>query len=419
MVSKSPFYGWKNAWLLFFIYMANTGLVFYAYTVIFPVMVQETGWSRGDASIAHSLNMLLLGLLVPLVAIILNRIGSRKSIIIGLVILLSGLFLLGTLTSRFWHWMLIWGVLVPAGQVLSGFLPIQVTVMFWFNRKRATALGLVMTSAGVGGFIAQPVYTWFMQVTRTWQTGWLLSGGFTLLALILSFWVRSKPADMGQYPDGISPGEAEAYDAAEKKAVRTYRTSSVWTVREVFKTPTIWFFIAVGITQVMPIIFITSHGVLHITDMGYTSMQAAYVLMFMLLGSGLARFPMGWVGDRIEPRWIATGALSLMLIAFIGIWRAPNLNILMGFGPLFGICYGTLLVIMSTMMGNYYGPESYASINAVTAPFLTIISASIPTVAGYIADKQGSYNLMFIVLTIGLIISVICSTFLSPPKKPI
>jgi MFS family permease len=224
---------------------------------------------------------------------------------------------------------------------------------------------------------------------------------------------------MGQYPDGISPDESEAYETDERKTMRTYRTSEVWTIREVFKTSTIWFFIMVGITQGMPIIFITSHGVLHITDIGYTSMQAAYVLMFVLLGSGIARFPMGWLGDRIEPRWIVIGALSLMLIAFSGIWKAPSLNILMGFGSLFGICYGTLLVLMSTMMGNYYGPESYAGINAFTAPFLTAISASVPTVAGYIADKQGSYNLVFTVLTAGLIISVICSTFLSPPKKPV
>ncbi len=104
MTTQQPitgFYGWTNAWLLFFIYMASAGLVFWGYAVIFPVMIQATGWSRGDASIANSINMLLIGLLVPVAAVIINKIGTRKSIIAGLVVLLSALFLLGAAAGYF------------------------------------------------------------------------------------------------------------------------------------------------------------------------------------------------------------------------------------------------------------------------------------------------------------------------------
>ena len=73
--------------------MAATGLVFYAFTIVFPVMVHTTGWRRGDAAIASSVSMLMEGFLVPIGAMILNRIGSRRSIIIGLIVLLTGLLL--------------------------------------------------------------------------------------------------------------------------------------------------------------------------------------------------------------------------------------------------------------------------------------------------------------------------------------
>jgi len=413
---NAGFYGWTNAWLLFFIYMASAGLVFWGYAVIFPVMIQATGWSRGDASIANSINMLLIGLLVPVAAVIINKIGTKKSIIAGLIILLSALFLLGTVTTKLWHWTLIWGLLMPIGIILSGILPVQINVMFWFNMKRATVLGLVMTGGPAGGFIAQPVYTWFMEHTHSWQTGWLLSGGVTALAIVLSFWVRSKPDDIGQYPDGLSPDEAREAEEDRKKTARTYRTPEAWAIRDVLKTPTIWFIIVVGITHMLPVILITSHGVLHIKDLGYTQMQAALVLMVLILASGIARFPTGWLGDRIEPRWIISGAMVLLLVAFAGIWQAPSFFALLVFGPIFGIGFGTLLVMMATLLGNYYGPESYANIGAVTAPFYVIVGAAVPTVAGYIADNMGSYTIAFVILLAGLVIGVVCSAFLAPPK---
>jgi len=378
--SEAPtpvFYGWRNAWLLFFIYMATTGFVFYAFAVIFPVMIKATGWNRGDASIASSLNMLMMGFLVPAAAFILNRIGTRRSIIVGLVILLIALSLLGTVTTRMWHWVVLWGVVIPVAVVLCGFYPVQVTVMSWFERKRATVLGFVMTGAALGGFIAQPVYTWTMQVAGKWQVGWLLSTGFALVALILSFWVKSRPADVGQYPDGIDPDGADGDVAGNQAPPRTYKTPVAWVVRDAFRTPTLWLIIGVMMTQSMPTILITTHGILHLTDLGYSPMQAATILMLGIMGSGIGRFPMGWLGDRIEPRWIATAALALMLVSFVGLWKGPSSNALMVFGPCFGISFGTLLVMISTMMANYYGPSSYAGISACIAPLLTLISASI------------------------------------------
>ncbi len=419
MVSKSSFYGWKNAWLLFFIYMATTGMVFYAFTVIFPVMIVATGWNRGDASIASSLNMLMMGCLVPLAAVMLDRIGSRRMITIGLIILSIGLLLLGTIAERMWHWIALWGIVIPVAVALCGFYPVQITVMSWFERKRATALGFVMTGAALGGLIAQPVYTWFMQVVGSWRTGWLLSAAFAAGALVLSFWVRGKPADVGQSPDGIEPGNGPGGVGQDQGTARTYKTPASWPVRDVFRTHTIWFIVCVMMTQGMPTILLTTHGILHLTDLGYSQMESASILMLVIMGSGLARFPAGWLGDRIEPRWIISASLVLMLAAFIGIWRGTSLNSLMVFGPLFGVAYGALLVMISTMIANYFGPACFVGVSAVIAPILTIVSASIPTAAGYAADKLGSYDIVFTILTALIIAAIVSSAFLSPPERTV
>jgi len=412
------FYGWKNAWLLFFIYMAAAGFVFYAYTVIFPEMIEATGWDRGDASIASSLNMLMMGFLVPLVAIILKRIGSRRAITVGLLLLFVGLLLLGTVTVRMWHWIVLWGVMVPVAAGLCGLFPVQITVMSWFVRRRATVIGFVMTGAALGGSIVQPAYTWVIQSTGQWETGWLLSSGCVLVALCLSFRVRSKPSDIGQFPDGLGPTGRASTGNGTSMVDRVYRTPAPWEVREVFRTRTAWLITGVMVPQAMTTILINTHGRLHITDIGYSRMQGATVLMFVILGSGIARLPMGWLGDRIEPRYIVSGALLFMLISFMVFWRGSSFGLLVASGSVFGICFGTLLVMLSTMIANYFGTESYASISACISPFLTVIGAAIPTTAGYAADRLGSYDVPFAVLSAALFLSIIFSLFLSPPRRP-
>ena len=419
MPAKQPFYGWKNAFLLSFIYLATSGMVFYAFSVIFPFMLKETGWNRGDASIAITIATLAGGFLIPLAAKLLNKYGSRKLIIIGLAISCVNLLLLGTVVTKLWHWIAIWGLLLPLGRLLSGLLPSQVNIMLWFNRKRATAMGLLMTGAPIGGALAPPVFTWFIAHMGGSRYGWYLSAGVTFLALIASFWVVSKPSDLGQYPDGIAPGTlAPGEQAGVAFKNRTFRSSSVWTLREVLKSRTLWLYTLAGLAQSLTLGIVVYHGVLHLTDIGISKMNAAMVLSSVTISSGIVRFPIGWLGDRVEPRWIYFTALIFSLIGFVGIWKAPSIPLLMVLGSIYGIGYGSILSIGSTLLGNYYGPEVFPSIRGALGPFLTLFGAGVPTIAGYAMEIQGNYNSVFFWLAVFLGVGILCSAFLTPPQKP-
>lgn len=412
------FYGWANTAILSAVYFVTSGLVVYGYSVIFPAMVEDFGWSRGTASYANSIQYFIAGFMAPVVAIVLKKIGSKRAITLGVASTLVVLLLLGTVTRGIWIWTLLWGIAIPLGLSLCGLVPLQLNVMQWFNVKRTMVIGLVLTAAPVGGFIAQPLFTWLMERSGTWQTGWLVSAAAAGLVLILCLWLRSKPEDVGQFPDGIAPGTNESVGAKPEQAVaRTYRSSTQWTIREALQTWTLRLFVVVYFTRIMALMLVLSHGVLHFTDVGYTSMQAAYVSMSILIGSAVIRFPMGWVGDRVEPRLLLMGGLALMLLSFGVIWQAPSFLILMIFGPIFGLAYGTTIVMTAPLVGNYFSPESYPSIMSVVMPITTVCVASVPAVAGFIADHRGNYDLAFIICGIGLAISFIFTFFLAPPRK--
>ncbi|MBN1663902.1 MAG: MFS transporter [Deltaproteobacteria bacterium] len=418
IIGKPGFYGWWNVGLLFFVYMVILGIVFYGFNVIFPAMIEAQGWGRGEAAWAHTAKGVLSAFLTPLVALFINRRGGRLSMNLGIAVVVVALVLLSTVTSKLWQWTILWGGVMPIGFAFGGALPIMTIVNFWFSKNRGSALGIVLTGASVGGFIAQPLFTWLIMYSGTWKIAWAVAAGLSLCALAVSFRIKNKPEDLGQYADGISPEQAQADDDAGLSAAgaRTYRSPIDWTVRNALKTRALWMIVMAFLAQAAALYLVTVHGVLHLTDKGYTPMEAASFLSVLILMGGVARFPMGMLADRIEPRWILMVIFAVMAASFIGIWQAPGIMVLFVSGIAFGFSYGTCTVLFPAVLGNYYGPGSFANIFAFVAPLVVIFIAPVPVAAGYIADIYKNYDLAFIGITAFIMAAVICSALAVPPR---
>jgi MFS family permease len=389
------------------------GIIFYGFNVIFPAMIKAFGWARGDAAIAHSIRGLLVGFLAPVAALLINRYGSRLTILTGFTITCIGLLLLSTVISQLWQWIVLWGIVMSFGSAFSGYVAVQTNIAFWFNKYRAMAMGIALTGGSVGGFIAQPLFTWLIGKTNSWQTGWMAAGLFTVSALLASLFLKNKPSDFGQYADGIESNNA----SGETKKILTYRTSDIWTVREAVKTPAFWLLAAISIGVSMPIYLVLVHGVLHITDHGYTSMQAATSLGILAIAGGIARFPMGWLADRVEPRWIFAATFMGLFLALLGLWKIPSIQILYISSALYGFCYGAGLVCLPAIVANYFSPGAFASMNGALMPISIIFAAMVPAGGGYIADIYKSYDLAYIAVLAFIVIAFFCSLLASPPTK--
>lgn len=69
------------------------------------------------------------------------------------------------------------------------------------------------------------------------------------------------------------------------------------------------------------------------------------------------------------------------------------------------------------MIANYYGRESFASINGFIFPVQIIIASMAPVAAGYIADHTGTYDLPFMGVIGFMGFSALCALWATPPKK--
>ena len=74
--------------------------------------------------------------------------------------------------------------------------------------------------------------------------------------------------------------------------------------------------------------------------------------------------------------------------------------------------------MMPTLIANYFGAASFATINGFMFPVQIGFAAVVPVGAGYLADAMGSYDLAFIILAAILAAAVVCGLLATPPIAP-
>ncbi|OPY89839.1 MAG: putative MFS-type transporter YhjX [Syntrophaceae bacterium PtaU1.Bin231] len=416
---KRPFYGWRNVVICFICYCMVYGVVFYGFSVVFPAMVKAMAWKRGDASIAHTIRALLVAFGSPLCGYMIGRWGVRATLLSGGVLIIAGMTLAGTVMTELWQWTILWGVVVGLGLSLCGVIGVQTNVTNWFNKNRGMAMGIVLTGAALGGFVAQPLFTWIMKQFGQWQVGWIAGAVFSLIGVVVVIWLKNKPEDYGQYQDGISPEEAKATasEGPKKAKTLTYRTPVPWTLSEAVRTRQLWFLIYAVLMQIFPLYFLTTHGVFHMTGHGLTAMQAAYVLSFNVLGGAIARFPMGWLADRIEGRWLLTFCYVLIVSSMYVFWQAPSMTSLAVAATIFGFSYGAGFVLVPILVGSYFGAKNFHKIVSFMFPIEYGLGSLVPVGAGYIYDYTKSYDLFFMVMLTLIAVCIVCAFLTTPPQK--
>lgn len=414
---KTGFSGWTNVVILFLCYFLVNGMMFYGFSVLFPAIIKAMNWARGDASIAHTLRSLLVGFSAPLVAIAIKRWGIKKTMMTGGVFAVSGLVLLGTATDHLWQWILFWGILCGIGMSGTGLVPLQTNLAFWFDKNRGLTMGLVTVGMSLAGIVTQPFFAWVINKSGSWQMGWLVAAGIAFVGMIGILWLKNKPADYGQYPDGISPDQAKEYAASGRKVIRTYRSAKPWVLKHAIRTPVLWYMIFMFSMAMVFIYFMVTHVVLHLTDLSYSRIQAAYALSAFAMGSGITRVLMGWLADRIEPRWILSGLFTALILGLIGVWQVPSMTVLVMSMFLCGFCCSASLVVVPTMCANYYGSDDFAAINSFMLPFQIGTSSLVPVIAGYVHDSQKSYDAVFMAMLVFCILSIVGALLSTPPER--
>ncbi len=421
---KGPrlFYGWwiTLAGLGLTFVMAGTG--FFSFGVLLKPLIEEFGWSRGTASIAQSIYLLVASASGLLVGKLIERHSVKKIVLLGAIIAGTSWLLLSWTTNLWYLYTMYFFVGLGLGG--AGVVPLGVIISNWFIRRRGTALGIAMVGLALGAAILVPLLG-FITESFGWRTTYVFMGLVVFaidipLALLV---LKTKPEEMGLLPDGDVPSELSKalIEAAllsgtlKPTSIPEQRGAATW-----LRSLPLWLLCLSFTLAQIGEMSILIHEASFIVDMGISATAAASALGFTGGMGGIGRLLFGWLTDRVSTRYIAMLSFVLQLMGVLILMRTHTMAMVWLFVIVFGFAMGGLIALLPLAVMDLFGMASFGIIYGF-AHFVVVGSSAVgPALAGFIFDATGSYSMVFTIFAIAYAISIITLYFTwGPDPRPI
>ena len=200
--------------------------LYFSFPVFFVALVEEFGWSRGATALAFSISSVVQGVISPVVGMLVDRLGPRR-------VMLGGAVLLGlacTLSSRIESLASLYlmvGVLAAIGVCAVSWVPTGALIARWFTERRGSMMGLAFSGMGAGVLVMGPLAQWLI-AGHGWRVAYLVLGVGTLVVLIPLIWlgVREAPG-LPRRSEGPDPATAST---ARDEVADALRTRAFWAL---------------------------------------------------------------------------------------------------------------------------------------------------------------------------------------------
>ena len=309
---------WHPAWLalaITFLVLLSAAAVRATPGVLFLPLEHEFHWSRSTVSLAVSVNILLYGLVGPFAGALMQRLGVRRTTIIALTLLATGVSL-ATLVRYPWQLVLLWGVVVGAGSGMAALVLGATIVNRWFVARRGLAMGILTASTATGQLIFLPLLA--SVIARTgWRFGILIvASAAALMIPVVVALLRERPADLGITAYGGTAGAAGTPTTANPARIAIAALSDGLRSRD-FWLLTLTFVICGASTNGL----VGTHLIPAAHDHGIPEVRAAGLLAIMGVFDLAGTTASGWLSDRWDSRrllawYYGLRGLSLLFLPF-------------------------------------------------------------------------------------------------------
>jgi MFS transporter, OFA family, oxalate/formate antiporter len=415
------FYGWYIVGVGFLANVASSFALASTLSIFLKPLTAELGVSRGVFSLLRSGEGVIAAGLAPLAGTLVDRYGGRWLLAIGAAIVGIGYLFLSRVES-FAEFASIRLALVTVGDVLMGYMVVNVVVAQWFIKKRGRAFAF--TSMGVGfAKVCMPVLVAWLLLSVGWRQTWIVFAGLTVALLVLPaiFVIRRTPEDLGLRPDGVGDlGGAETTASTKKNALAgntVAESELLWTRAEAMRTGAFWLLVVTfGISSV-GVTGLNLHVYPYVTDIGHSPVVAATVMS--VIASMQLASPLAWglLAERIDPRY---AAMLRFVVQGAGLGLAiltGNLFCLYAGFFLYGIGLGGNMVLPDILWASYFGRRSLGRVRGMGLLISHVLAAFGPPFFGFLFDATGGYGLSFTIFGAVLMISAGLSLLLMPPRR--
>lgn len=379
------FYGWWIVLACFIIGLYVSSIIFFGFTAFFEPIVKEFGWSYTQVSLATSLRGLEMGIFAPFLGFLVDRWGSRKLMVFGVITVGLGLILLSFTQSLLMFYLAF--ILLSFGSGGSTSIVTMAVIANWFDKNAGKAFGFMASGFGASGLFI-PVIVWLIEAYQ-WRTALVLLGlGMWLIGLPLCLIIRNKPEQYGYLPDGKSPTKGKDLEIPSLEVNLT--------LKEALKHKA---FIYLTLAEFLRFVIVTAvitHVMPYLGSIGISRKNAGLVAAGIPLISIVGRIGFGWLGDVYNKKYIMLLTFFLLGLGMLAFCHAQNLWILIIFLLLFPPSFGGTMVLRVSMLREYFGRDSFGKLLGIIMGAASLGGIIGPPLAGWVFDTWQSYYYIWI-----------------------
>jgi MFS family permease len=378
------FYGWWIVLAAFLNLFFSVGIVFYGFPVFYPSMVDSLGFTRAELTQGFLLGFVVAALLFGILAgVLIDRLGSRRVILIGIWCVGLPLILMGSMT-RLWQYYLLC-IMEVVGYVLTGPIPNQVLISNWFRVKRGRAMGGAYLGLGLGGAISPLLINRLIQ-SFGWRHAFQIIGALILIVLFpTAQWItRSRPRDLDLFPDGLTTDPPA--------------TSAPVDLRRAVRSTNFWLILAGCTLTIGAIGGVTQHLILFLKGQGFSLGAASRVSSSLLVSSLAGRVLVGYVADRYSRKNVMALFYLLLALAIPLLFAAQRPAAVWGFALVFGFAMGADYMLIPLVTADCFGLPALGKLLSLIIMGYSLGQWFVPWLAGRIFDAHRSYDLAWIMM---------------------
>lgn len=370
---------WKRALPLPFtalLGVAGPAMFGYSSGVMMEPITAEFGWTRSEFYSAVTLQMMLGLVMIPVVGRAIDRLGSRRLALTGVILFTCGVSSLFFLTNPLWHWLAM-NVLV----LLSGALVVQPVwirpVVMRFDKARGLAMAIALSGNGVATALWPVVAAYYVK-----ELGWRL----TYPAMGLSWALITFPLVWLYFHD-----DEKALDASTP-AERPVETSAV-PVLPALASPAFLFLTVAGALFSCAVYGLTLHFVPILRSNGIATQTAAGIASLVGISAIVGRIVTGALLDRFPAGLIGFIVFLLPALTCVLLWAGGiSTPVLMLAAIVLGLAAGAEIDVVTYLAARRFDTRIFGSLYAVIIAVFGACASIGPLTAGLLFDRFGSYQ---------------------------
>jgi MFS family permease len=396
---------WIMACTGMLVLLVSNGLTATALSVYDESLLNEFGWTRGELKFRDLVTFWLVALIAPFAGLFIDRLGPRRMLTIGCVLLSVGYVLYSRLDSLAMLYAI--HVILALGLLGASTMTCVILISNWFYAQRGLAIGIALVGTSLGSIILSPVNA--LMIERFgWRQAFLIEAALpmVLLAVILAV-VRNSPRDVGTVAHGL-----------DLSAGRDLRLEGL-TLAEAMRTKTFW---AIGLSGMLiyySILALYNHLFLYLRGLGFTPVNAGFALSLLGLLGLTGKLVNGALADRIDRHKVFLGCQVIMLVG-VALLATQGKEMVLVAIAVIGLGWGGLFTLYNMLAVNNFGLRSAGKIGGIISLMESLGGGLGIWLTGVLYDRHDSYQQAFY-LILGLVFAGgeigECPLFPVPPAR--